>query len=93
MKPKTIYSKPGTDAAVQVANGNAELGVNQLQGLIPVSGIEVLGPLPGDLQATTVFAAAVMPNAKEAAGSRALIEFLRTPEAKNVIKAKGMDPA
>jgi molybdate transport system substrate-binding protein len=92
MKPKTIFSKPGNDAAIQVANGNAEIGVNQLQVLIAVPGIEPLGPLPGELQATTVFAAAIMPGAQNAAASRALIAYLRTPEAAKVIKAKGMDP-
>jgi molybdate transport system substrate-binding protein len=93
MKPKTMYAKPGGDTGVQVANGKAELGVNQLQVLMPVAGIEVVGPLPGDLQATTVFAAAIMPAARDAAASRSLVNFLRTPEAAKVIRAKGMDPS
>jgi len=67
--------------------------VNQLQVLMPVDGIDVAGPLPGDLQATTVFAAIIMGGAKEAAPAQALVEFLRTPEAAKVIKAKGMEPA
>jgi len=92
MKPKTIYSKPGRDTGDLVANGKAELGVNQLQVLMPVAGIDVAGPLPGDLQATTVFAAAIMTGAKSAAASKALVSFLRTPEAAKVIKAKGMEP-
>jgi len=93
MKSKTIYAKPGGDTGVIVASGKAELGVNQRQVLAPVEGIEVAGPLPGDLQATTVFAAAVMAGAKDAAAAKALVNFLRTPEAAKVIKAKGMDPA
>jgi molybdate transport system substrate-binding protein len=58
-----------------------------------VPGIEIVGPLPGDLQGTFVFSAAIMTGAKEVKAAKALVEFLRTPEARAVIKAKGMDPA
>jgi molybdate transport system substrate-binding protein len=60
--------------------------------LRPVAGIEVAGPLPGDLQATTVFSSAIMTGAKSVAASKALVSFLRTLEAAKVIKAKGMEP-
>ena len=92
MKAKTIYAKAGGDAGVLVADGKAEMGVNQLQVLMPVAGIDIVGPLPGDLQATTVFSAAIMTGARNAAASKALVDFLRTPEAAKVIKAKGMEP-
>jgi molybdate transport system substrate-binding protein len=93
MKAKTIYAKPGGDTGVQVANGKAELGVSQLQVLMPVAGIEVAGPLPGNLQASTVFAATIMAAAKDAAASKSLVDFLRSAEAAKVIRAKGMDPS
>ena len=93
MKPKTIYSKAGSDTGVVVASGKAELGVNQWQVVMPVAGIENAGPLPGNLQSTVVFAAAIMSGAKDAAASKALVDFLRTPAAASVIKAKGMEPA
>lgn len=92
VKSKTVYSKPGRDAGDVIADGKAELGVNQLQVVMPVAGIEVAGPLPGDLQSATVFAAAIMSSAKDAAATKALVNFLRTPEAAKVIKAKGMAP-
>ena len=74
-----------------VANGKAEIGVAQFNR--PVAGIEVVGPLPGDLQDTLVFAAAIMGGTKSAEASKALVDFLRTPEAAAVIKAKGLEPA
>ena len=93
MKPKTVFlPKPGP-VGVLVANGEAEIAVHQFQVLIPVAGIEIVGPLPGDLQLTNVFAAAVMASARDAEASKALVNFLRTPEAAAVIKAKGMEPA
>ena len=92
MKPKTVLHSNARAAGALVANGEAELGVNLVQELIPLPGIDLLGPLPGDLQNTLVFCAAIMTGAKDAGASKALIDFLRTPEAITVIKAKGMEP-
>jgi molybdate transport system substrate-binding protein len=44
------------------------------------------------LQATTVFAAAIMTGAKEVEAGKALVNFLRTPDAAATIKSKGMEP-
>ncbi len=92
MKPKTVLHPNARAAGVLVANGEAEIGINLIQELIPLPGIELIGPLPGDLQNTIVFAAAAMTGAVDAAAVKALIDFLRTPEAAVVIKAKGMEP-
>ena len=94
MKSKTIFPNPKTPGEVGalVANGEAEIGVHIIVELIPVAGIDILGPLPGDLQNTIVFASAIMANARDAEASRALVNFLRTPEAAAVIQAKGMEP-
>jgi len=93
MKAKTVFpAKPGTDPLL-VANGEAEIGVNQLQELIRFAGIEIVGPLPGDLQNILVFSAAIMAGAKAAAAANALVNLLRTPEAAATLKAKGMEPA
>jgi molybdate transport system substrate-binding protein len=93
LKSKTVLSEAGSDTGVVVANGEAEIGVQVSQLLISVAGIEIVGPLPGDLQDTVVFSAAIMAGAKDAAASKALIDFLSTPEAATVIKAKGLEPA
>ena len=94
MKPKTVFSPGGAGAGLGmfVANGGAEIGVHQFHELIPVAGIELVGPLPGDLQNTLVFAAAIMAGGRDAAASKALVDFLRTPESAKVIMAKGMEP-
>jgi molybdate transport system substrate-binding protein len=81
MKAKTVFPDPKRPAevGVVVANGEAEIGVHIIQELMPVAGIEIVGPLPGDLQDTVVFSAAIMTGAKETAAARALIDFLGTP--------------
>ena len=92
MKSKTIFPKSGP-VGVLVANGEAELGVQQIQELMSVAGIEIIGPLPGDLQDTIIFSAAIMASSRDTDASRSLVNFLGTPQATAVINAKGMEPA
>jgi molybdate transport system substrate-binding protein len=93
MKPKTVLHPNARAAGALVANGGAEIGINLIHELMPLPGIDLVGPLPGDLQNNLVFMAAIMTSAKEPTAARALIDFLRTPEAAEVIKAKGMEPS
>jgi molybdate transport system substrate-binding protein len=58
-----------------------------------VEGIDVVGPLPPDIQQITVFAAGLHARAKEPAAARALIRFLHAPAAAPIIRKKGMEPA
>jgi molybdate transport system substrate-binding protein len=76
-----------------VANGRAEIALHQMQELMSVPGIEIVGPLPSDFQQTFFFSAAIMAGAKEAEAGKALIKFLRAPAATAIIKAKGMEAA
>jgi len=92
MKPKTILHPNARAAGDLVANGEAELGINLIQELMPLPGIDLVGPLPDVLQNTLVFAAVVGTGAKDATAAKALIDFLCTPQAAAVIKAKGMEP-
>lgn len=92
VKSKTVFPKIPGEIGQVVARGEAEIAVGQNQVLISVPEIEIVGPLPGDLQDTIVFSAALMTGAKEAAAARSLIDYLRTPEAVAEIKAKGMEP-
>ena len=93
MQAKTVFSKTPRPGAIEemLANGETEIGVGFFN--MPVAGIEIVGPLPGDLQETIVFAAAIMASTKQTEAGKALLDFLRTPEAAAVIKAKGMEPA
>ena len=91
VKSKTVRGEPG-DTGLRVARGEAAIGVSLLQVLTPVAGIEIVGPLPGDLQDTLIFAAGIMAGAGDATTAKALVDFLRSPEARKVIKANGLDP-
>jgi len=92
VKPKIVLHKDAHQAGVLVAEGKAEIGINLIQELMPLPGVDVVGPLPGDLQNTLVFTAALLTGAQDPASAKALIGFLRTPNAAAVIAARGLEP-
>jgi molybdate transport system substrate-binding protein len=59
-----------------VARGEAELGFQQISELLPIKGIDYVGPLPAEVQRVTLISAGVAANTSSAAAARALIEFL-----------------
>ena len=91
MKSKTTLV-PGAQAAEVVAKGEAEMGVAQASEIVPIAGAQLVGPLPGDLNNVTVFAAGIGPASKDPAAARALIQYVTGPVGARVLKSKGMDP-
>ncbi|MFZ3309371.1 MAG: substrate-binding domain-containing protein [Xanthobacteraceae bacterium] len=94
MTAKAKYGAGGAAglAGLVVLRGEADIGIQQMAELIAVEGIDVAGPLPAAIQGATMFTAAVTANAIHPAAARAAIDFLTTPAAKAVIKAKGLEP-
>jgi molybdate transport system substrate-binding protein len=94
VKEKSIYGAGGPAGLVGliVARGEADIGIQQMAELMAVSGVDVVGPLPEALQSVTQFTAFVPRGSRAPDGGRALIDFLRRPAAKAVIKAKGLEP-
>jgi molybdate transport system substrate-binding protein len=94
MAAKSKYGGGGTGglAGLFVERGEAEIGIQQMAELMMVDGLDVVGPLPADLQAVTPFTAAIPASANNPDAGRAVIAFLTTPAAKAVIKAKGLEP-
>ena len=83
---------PGKQVADMLAAGEVEIGLQQASELIHAPGIAYLGPLPPELQKTTVYAAGIPAGARQPAAARALVETLTGPAAAAVIKHNGMDP-
>lgn len=75
-----------------VARGEAEIGFQQISELLPVPGIEFVGPIPAELQKVTVFSAGVAAGARDPAAARALIRFLSSPDALAAVEKSGLDP-
>ncbi len=90
---RLLKAPPGVPVGSLVAQGDADLGFQQLSELIHVPGIDVVGPLPPEIQAVTVFAAGVCSSSSQPAQTEALIAYLASPETDAVKREQGMDPA
>ena len=88
-KCQRIASEP---VGAVVARGDAEVGFQQISELLPVAGIDYVGPLPREVQRVTVFSAGVAVGAKRPDAARALIKFLASPGVAPVIKKTGLEP-
>ena len=75
-----------------VARGDAEIGFQQISELKPVAGIDIVGPLPADVQKITVFSAGIASVSKEPEAGKAVIRFLASPAARDAIVNSGMEP-
>ena len=89
-KVKQVQGEP---AGGVVARGEAEIAFQQVSELLPVPGIDFVGPLPADIQQITVFSAGLHGAAKQPDAARALVKFLTAPAAAPVIRKNGMEPA
>jgi molybdate transport system substrate-binding protein len=83
---------PATPVAEIVARGDAEIGFQQISELRPVAGVDIVGPLPPELQKVTVFSAGIATVSKEPDAGKALIKFLASPAASAAIIKSGMEP-
>jgi molybdate transport system substrate-binding protein len=75
-----------------IARGDAEIGFQQLSELLPIAGIEIVGPIPPEAQKITLFSGGVAVNSKEPEIARQFLRFLASPGAALTIKKSGMQP-
>jgi molybdate transport system substrate-binding protein len=92
VKAKSLAQATGVEVGAAVARGDAELGVLPVSEILPVKGVELLGPFPADLQGYVVMEAGLSAAARDQAAAAALVKFLKSPEHFPVIKQKGMEP-
>lgn len=92
IKDKVKQTPSGVQVGDVVARGEADLGFQQVSELLHLKGIQYLGPLPPDIQHTTVFSAGLHTAAKVTDAAKALVKFLTAPEAAPIIRKHGMEP-
>jgi molybdate transport system substrate-binding protein len=90
VKAKAVIVQ-GRPVGAAIASGEAEIGVQQVAELRPVAGVDVIGEMPAELQKQIPYSAGIGARAKDAATARALVSFLRSEAALDVLKRKGMD--
>jgi molybdate transport system substrate-binding protein len=88
MKGKSVSS-----GAAAVGRGEAEIGLQQVSELLPLTGVDFVGTIPAEIQYVTVYAAAVVQGSKEVEASKRLIAFLASESAAAAIRKSGMEPS
>ena len=89
---KLKQAPPGAPAGEIVARGEADIGFQQVSELLPVKGIDYVGPLPADVQHVTVFSAGLNAKSAQPQGAQAFVRFLATPAIVPVLAKHGLEP-
>ena len=90
---KSKVTRPESDIVSElVAKGEVELGMVVITQILTTPGVDLVGPLPPEIQSYVVFTAGVSASSKMSDAAMDLIKFLTGPIATPVIKAQGMEP-
>ena len=92
VQPRIILAPGSGPATESVASGKAAMVITLFSEIVPIHGVEILGPLPGKFHYDIRFAAAASVASKDMPGAQALIGFLVGPEAARTFKTKGLEP-
>ena len=93
VQAKMVRPDLGVRVGTLVADGKAEIGVQQIGELLPIPGIVYLGPLPAELQTVIVYGMARSVHAKQWDAASALVKYLTSPNVGPILKKIGLDPA
>lgn len=89
--PKVALEGGSARSAARVASGQSDMLLTLVSEILPAPGVELVGPLPEQLQSYIYFKGGVSPQARHAESARTLIRFFTAPAAAPVFKAKGME--
>jgi len=92
IKAKSKFPPPAGFVGTLLVSGDVDIAVQSKPELSSTEGVEIVGPLPGDLGSTTVFAAGVGASSPNSETGKALVKFLTSPESQTVFAAHGFDP-
>jgi len=89
---KAVLGKRGHEVAVSIADGRAEIGATFISEVLPVKGVKVVGPLPGELHNANTYTAAIPSDAAARDGALALLRALTNPATRARWTAAGLEP-
>ena len=84
---------PSGFTAERLVSGEADLAVQQISELMVVPGIEVVGPLPAEIQIVATFSAGLLAGSGQVEKANALLHFLASPAIAPVLRRAGLEPA
>ena len=90
---RAVQAPPGVSVGELIARGEVDLGFQQLSELLNVPGIDIIGPLPTEIQSVTVFSVGLSSIDRNFDEARALVDFLTSPETDAAKRRHGMEPA
>ena len=92
MKPKLVLDKEAGRPQTNVAEGKVDLVISLIPEIKFFPGVDLVGPLPEQLQSYVNFAAGISTHAKHKDAAKALMQYLVSPAVAPVLKSKGMEP-
>jgi molybdate transport system substrate-binding protein len=93
IRSRIVVPPPGVPVGSLVAGGTVELGFQQLSELMSLPGIEVIGPLPPEIQTITLFSGGISPGCERPELGRALLDYMASPSVATVKQRFGMEAA
>ena len=90
---KAVLGKRGAEVAQSIADGRAELGTTFISEVLPVKGVKVIGPLPGELHNANTYTAAIPAGGPNRQVAAALLRALTDPATRARWTAAGLEPA
>jgi molybdate transport system substrate-binding protein len=91
MKSKTVTFKERADRFGAIARGDVEIGFNQISEIIAAPGVDLVGPLPAAIQNYTLFSAGIIASSSDKQAARALIQYISSPGARGMMRARGFE--
>jgi molybdate transport system substrate-binding protein len=89
---RLVQAPPGVPVGTLIAQGEVELGFQQLSELVGLPGIDIVGALPADVQVITVFSAATSRASTRPDDVKAFFAFLARPAADAARRRHGLEP-
>lgn len=75
-----------------VARGDVAIGFQQISEILPIEGVDYVGPIPDEFQKVSTFSAGLTTRARNLEDARALLEFLSSEEVAQTIANTGLEP-
>jgi len=83
---------PSGLTAERLIADEADLAVQQISELKQVAGVEIVGPIPRELQAPAIFSAGCMMATDKVVEAERFLKFLQSPEAISILREAGLEP-
>lgn len=91
LKAKLKLRRGFPEGVMEVASGEIEIGIGQISEILASPGVQLLGPLPKEIQAETTFVIAPLSTTADLAAAQSFIDFLALPSSKEKFRRVGFE--